>query len=64
MNRLQVREVTFQIVTKAERPLELDEATMAKLVEGLDRAVRNNVDLRYGRTIDGKRHEYVGVMVK
>lgn len=62
MPNLQIKTLTFNLVTKADRPLEIEPHVMEALTQALDQAARENIDLRYGRTIDGKTHEYVGVM--
>lgn len=63
MSHLQVKTITFKIVTKADQPLTIEPHVMAALMDALDTAVQQLVDLRYGPRLDDKRHEYVGVML-
>ena len=60
MSKLQVRTITLQIVTKGDVPLHIEDHAMQKIVDAVDHAVRDNVDMTYGRTIDGKRQDFEG----
>lgn len=63
MSKLQVRTLTFQLVTKADEPLEIDRETMDELCQAVDKAAQQFIDLRYGDKFYEKRHEYIGVML-
>ena len=63
MSKLQVRTLTFQLVTKADEPLGIAEETMDELCKAVDKAAQQFIDLRYGGKFDEKRHEYIGVML-
>lgn len=64
MNRIQRKKITFEILTRAEEPLELDNTEKSALIAALEQAVRKNVNLDYhpegNRYLDA-RHELLGV---
>lgn len=63
MSKLQVKTLTFNLVTKADEPLNIEPHVMEELVQAMDTAARNLIDLRYGHRLDQKTHEYVGVIL-
>ena len=63
MSKIQIKTLTFNVVTKADEPLTIEPHVMDEIAAALDQAVRYRVDLRYGGKYEDKSHEYVGVML-
>lgn len=61
MATLQIKTLSFNLITRADEPLEIEPHVMEKIVAALDQAARNNIDLRYGSKFESKTHDYVGV---
>ena len=61
--RVQIKRVSFDIVTRASEPLEIDAAAMDALTTALNNAAREHLDLRYypDSRYSEEQHEWVGV---
>lgn len=64
MKKIQRTKITFEVLTRASEPLEIPENVLEVLLDGLERAVMEHVDLRYhpdGNRYLDERHEFIGV---
>lgn len=63
--KIQKRLVTFEIITKGEKPVDLDIVARDALTAGFHNLVARAVNLRYVSENDALRqHEFVGVDIK
>lgn len=63
MKKVQRTQVTFEILTKAHQPLELDDYTQGLLAEAFESAVQSSVNLEYYKDYSNERHDLLAVMV-
>lgn len=62
---IQKRIVTFEIITKGEKPVDLDDIAQDALMTGFHKVVANTIDLRYTNKNGGvSHHDYVGVDIR
>lgn len=61
MKKVQRLHITLEILTKADQPLQLSENEQTEILEALESAVQNHVDLRYTRDYSEERHELLAV---
>jgi hypothetical protein len=63
LQRIQRRQVTVEIFTRASEPLALEDHVIDEIRQAVERAVQSNADMRYfpeSRHVE-ERHEYIGV---
>jgi hypothetical protein len=60
--RIHKRFDTFEIITKGEQPVDIDEVTQDAFIAGFNKVVENTLDLRY-KNDQGceRRHDFVGI---
>jgi hypothetical protein len=65
VDKIQKRLVTFEIITKGEKPVDLDDVTQDALIAGLHKVVASAVDFRYTNDHGhNRRHEFCGIDIK
>jgi hypothetical protein len=63
--KIQKRLVTFEIITKGERPVDLNDIVQDALISGLHKAVASTLNLEYKNEQGyNRRHDFVGVDIR
>lgn len=63
MEKLQRVQITLEIVTKAEEPLQLSQTELNSLSEEMETAVQSAVNLEYGNRYTPQYHKMLAVTV-
>lgn len=60
--KIQKRFITFEIITRGEQPIDLDDIAQDALLSGFHKVVSNSVDLRYPNKNGGvSHHDFIGI---
>ena len=64
-DRIQKRVVIFEIISKGDKPVDLNDIVQDALLAGVHKAISSTLNLRYENKNGGvSHHEFVGVDIK
>lgn len=64
-DKIQKRLVTFEIISKGDQPVDLNDVVQESLLAHVHKAIASSLDLRYQDIYgNNRRHDFVGVSIK